>query len=190
MTPRPTRKAPTQNPRPKRTPRPTNRDLLVEIGPSADTYIRESRPLANYGSRGSLHARAKHGSRESLLKFDLSSMHGKCIEKATLSLYSLVGAQSGGVLTTLVPKKNLFARDIRWKENEATWLSTKSKTKGCIVLKRLGRVRKNSWVDIDVTAGIKKSENLTFRIASSGPKVVYASKERRNYAPKLTIVLC
>jgi len=124
-----------------------------------------------------------------LLKFDLSSLRGKCIKKARLSLFALKDASSGGAITTFVAS-NVFARADRWKEDKATWSSIKSKTDTPVVLKRLGQVHEHEWVHADVTGGVEKESHLTFCIVSEGPTAKYASKERHEYAPKLSITFC
>ena len=136
-----------------------------------------------------LHVRAGN-TEESLLMFDLSSVQGKCIKRAVLSLYSLAGSVDGGSVSRLVPK-NLFANNaVRWKESSATWTSIKRITTTSHILKRIGRTRKNSWADIEVTRGIEFVDKFTFVISSNGAKAKYASRERSKYAPKLTLTLC
>lgn len=79
-------------------------------------------PGKNFGDRKFLHIRSpnRRGHRESLLKFDLSTIDGKCIREASLELYSLMDASNGGIITTLAENGNLFARANQWKEGSAT----------------------------------------------------------------------
>ena len=171
-------------------PRPTQRRDKVVVGPIADTFIDDSKRNRNFGNRRVLWARVKKRStRESLLMFDLSSLRGKCIKKARLSLFALKDSPCGGAITTFAAS-NVFAHADRWKEDEATWRSIKSKADTPVVLKRLGQVREHEWVHVDVTAGVEKYSHLTLSIVSEGPTVKYASKERRECAPKLSITLC
>ena len=199
----PQTRRPTRTRTPQPTPRPTTKKHLppksrpskrkkVVIKPTDDTFIDGSHRLKNYDSRGVLHVRRKRGSRESLLKFDISALLNKCVKSATLSLYSLRDTRRGGFIKTLVPRtsRNSFARATRWKEHEATWSSIKQNLVQDKKLKNLGRVNQDSWVDTDVTAGIKNDSYVTFCIASKRGDAEYASKERRKYSPKLTIMLC
>ncbi len=161
--------------------------------PDEDTFIDGRHSRRNYGGQGVLHARAKKGPREAILRFNLSELRNKCIKYVRLSLYSLADAHSGGAIIRLAPdaKRHLFARATRWKENDATWSSIKQSLFEEKRLRSLGRVDKNSWVHADVTAGIKiDSYDLTLCIASEGDSVKYASKERSGHAPSLTVTLC
>ncbi len=204
-TPRPT---PKPTPRPQSTPsfqstprpspsspsmpisRPTRRNRnKLKMFPSDDTFISESQPQKNYASRDSLHVRDTRGPRVSLLKYDLAAVRGQCIKKAKLHLYSCSHAESGGVVSVCsASRKKSLQR--RWKETDATWISTKPLMKSAVVLKSLGRVEEDQWVGVDVTSAIKNASHLTFLLSSDGPAAKYASKERLEHSPYIEVTLC
>ena len=152
----------------------------------ADTYIRFGRPDKNYGRKKHLIV-GTDGDTVTLVKFDLKRYRksSDCIRKATLNLYSLTRSRNGGVISTYDP--NLFARDEYWKENMITW-SNAPKERPYKYYREIGSVRKNEWIDVDVTKELGTARFITFRIAG-GKWNKYASKESR-HPPILSIDMC
>ena len=131
-------------------------------------------------------------SHESLLRFDVSSIQKKCIDSATLSLYSLLDSKSGGTITAF--DTTTFARDDDWNEHTLTWLYVKSiepMTKGALVLDVVGKVPRGEWVHFNVTGGLvgAMEKFVTFRIVAAKSRAKYASKESK-HPPRLSVVLC
>lgn len=84
------------------------------LRPSADTYVYQGAPSANYGSVTPLLASA--GSYRSLLRFDTSGIDpASTITSVTLRVYSTVGLASGGA--------QVHAVGDAWDEATATWLN-------------------------------------------------------------------
>ncbi|HPA27817.1 MAG TPA: M6 family metalloprotease domain-containing protein [Acidobacteriota bacterium] len=92
---------------------PTN--LLIQPS-SADSYVNQSVPAANYGSEAAVYARSRVSQAErALVEFDLSSVPaGSIINSATLELYATT--VSGGSLTLDVHKVTGT-----WTESGVTW---------------------------------------------------------------------
>ena len=158
----------------------------MHILADADSYIRLNRPDKNYGSKKHLIV-GTDADTVTLIKFDMKRFrkNSNCFKKATLNLYSLTMSRNGGMISTYDPK--LFSRDEHWEENSITW-SNAPKERPYKFNKDIGRVRKNEWVDIDVTKELGSTRFVTFRIAG-GKWNKYASKESR-HPPILSVDLC
>jgi hypothetical protein len=166
---------------------------VASLTPTDDTYIQEADPIKHYGGKGILKVTPSNGnSHESLLRFDVSSIQKKCIDSATLSLYSLLDSKSGGTITAY--DTTTFARDDDWNEHTLTWLYVKSiepMTKGALVLDVVGKVPRGEWVHFNVTGGLvgAMEKFVTFRIVAAKSRAKYASKESK-HPPRLSVVLC
>ena len=152
----------------------------------ADTYIRIDRPEKNYGKKKQLIV-GTDGETVTLIKFDIKRAKKKlyCVNKATLSLYSLNNEKNGGVINTYDP--NIFSHDELWDETSINWLNA-PKERPYTFYNEIGRVRQNKWVEVDVTKELGRDRFVTFRLVG-GKWNKYASKESR-HPPILTIDLC
>lgn len=162
------------------------RDQQLSFTAVADTYIRIDRPLKNYGKKKHLVV-GTDGETVTLIKFDVKRAKKKlgCVDKATLSLFSLTDAKSGGVITTYDP--NIFNRDELWDETSINWTNA-PKERPYKYYKEVNKVRENEWVEVDVTKELDDDRFITFRIVG-GKWNKYASRESR-HPPILSIELC
>ena len=158
---------------------------LVPIG---DTYLRIDRPQKNYGNKKHLIV-GTDGETVTLIKFDLKRVKKmkklNCVDKATLSLYSLSKSVTGGVITTYDPI--VFSSDEYWDETSITY-SNAPKERPYVYYNKIGRVREGKWVNVDVTNELGTDRYITFRLVG-GKWTKYASKESR-HPPILSIDLC
>lgn len=154
----------------------------------ADTYLRIDRPQKNYGNKKHLIV-GTDGETITLIKFDLKRVKKmkqmNCIDRATLSLYSLSKSVTGGVITTYDPI--FFSNDGYWDETSITY-SNAPKERPYVYYNKIGRVREGKWVDVDVTNELGTDRFITFRIVG-GNWNKYASLESR-HPPILSIDLC
>ena len=154
----------------------------------ADTYLRIDRPQKNYGNKKHLIV-GTDGETITLIKFDLKRVKKmkqmNCIDRATLSLYSLSKSVTGGVITTFDPI--FFSNDEYWDETSITY-SNAPKERPYVYYNKIGRVREGKWVDVDVTNELGTDRFITFRIVG-GNWNKYASLESR-HPPILSIDLC
>jgi hypothetical protein len=164
----------------------SNEHESMSFMPVADTYIRIDRPEKNYGKKKQLIV-GTDGETVTLIKFDIKRVKKKlhCVDKATLSLYSLNDEKNGGVINTYDP--NIFSRDELWDETSITW-SNAPKERPYTYYNEIGRVKQNQWVEVDVTKELGRDRFVTFRLVG-GKWNKYASKESR-HPPILTIDLC
>lgn len=163
-----------------------NRDQQISFTAVADTYIRIDKPTKNYGNKKQLVV-GTDGETVTLIKFDIKRARKElgCVDKATLSLFSLTNAKSGGVVTTYDP--NIFKRDELWDETSINWMNA-PKERPYKYYKEINKVRTNEWVEIDVTKELDGDRFITFRIVG-GKWNRYASRESR-HPPILSIDLC
>jgi hypothetical protein len=159
-------------------------DKKVWLTAVADTYIRNDRPLKNYGKMKTLKV-GTDGETVALIKFDLKRVrkHLGCVRSATLSLYSLVKSRNGGVITF---DSNIFSKEENWDETTINWRSAPKERP--YTYEEIGRVGEEKWIDIDVTRELGGVRFRTFRIVG-GAFAKYASKESQ-HPPILSIVLC
>jgi hypothetical protein len=162
------------------------RDEQLSFTAVADTYIRIDRPLKNYGKKKHLVV-GTDGESVTLIKFDVkrAKKNLDCVDKATLSLFSLTNAKYGGVITTYDPK--MFKRDELWDETSINWTNA-PKERPYKYYKEINKVRENEWVEVDVTKELDGGRFITFRIVG-GKWNKYASRESR-HPPILSIDLC
>ena len=128
--------------------------------------------------------------RQALLKFDLSSATeyiGSNGGKATLHVFSVTGAESGGIILKKMSSSDWTEDDVKWKNVPGGDGSDE------MIVSSLDKLESNTWYDIDVTAAVRdaiknKETYLGIRIVSDESVDLYlGSKEREKEQPILVI---
>ncbi len=94
----------------------------MKIYPTDDAYVEKENPNSNYGSETTLRVghELSHGTDRSYLKFDLSSLNGKTITSAKLSIFAM--PEQGEIA------KLNFVSNNNWNEESINWNNKPSET--------------------------------------------------------------
>ena len=114
-----------------------------------DTYVNRGAPdqVLGYETEAAIKSAGNNTDRKTLLKFDLSSLKGKKIEKATLRLYS-TGAFSSGF-----PSLGIYAvEDSQWVSRGAGAVTWNTQPAMGELLSRIdSKDLKKGWITVDIT---------------------------------------
>jgi hypothetical protein len=143
------------------------------IFPAIDTYISDDAPEKAYSQREQLKV-DRTPPTWSLLRFELP--RGARARRALLRLYAATTVRHGGAIYT-VPSS--------W-DAAVTWQSRP--VLGAQVAE-IGRIRKGSWISIDVTGALDGSRVITLAIVPTSDDVAgyHTSESRARYAPRLIV---
>ncbi len=146
--------------------------------PVADTWVQQSSPTTNYGSRTTV---GVDGSpiKEMLLKFDVAGLYGRAVQSATLRLYCVDSSNIGGEFH-VVP-------DSSWTESGVTWNTAPAADPA--VLGTLASVRSGNWYELDVTPAVTADGLVTLEaVSTSANGAGYTSKEgTASFEPQLVV---
>lgn len=153
------------------------------FSPVDNAIIKESLSDMNFAHVTDLSARYGRGSRvDSLLKFRFDNCRytENVVSKAVLKMYCKNGTPRGGKLISVIGA---------WEQDSVTWNNSPSYPLQFYEV--IGRVRKEDWVEIDVTSAIISADGdeVTFRMEGMHPNAaVYASTKDAKYKPVLEII--
>lgn len=150
--------------------------MSLSFTPTADTYVSEKNPSANFGTNTTLESDGGNGRlEESLLKFDVSGLSNPVIT-ATLRIYATNGTSNG---------PEVFPAESSWEENTVVWTSKPVRTGGAVV--DAGKITKSAWFEFDVTSMITGNGTYTLNLASvSTDGLGFDSREGTN-PPELVV---
>jgi hypothetical protein len=171
---------PTFTPTPTPTaPPPSGIVTSVKLSPTADAFVRSSAPTTNFGKQTSLRT-DQSPTEVSYLKFNLASLKGRTIKKATLVLK--VNQQSGAAQTVR------RADDSSWSETGITYNKRPKFTNSvnAFIPRPSGKV-----IQVDVLGPVrnKAGQNLTLGITSGGNEASFYSKEAANSSNRPQLVV-
>jgi len=139
----------------------------AKIYPTDDAYIEKENPNTNFGSALSLRVgdEPSHGTDRSYLKFDLSSLNGKTISSAKLSIFA---TPSEGTAKLYSVSNN------NWNEETLTW--NNKPTESNFIESKI--VSNSGRYEFNVLSYIQTSQN-SFAIIEDGENdlIMFASKE-------------
>jgi hypothetical protein len=156
-------------------PPPNGVVVIVE----ADATIRSDFPANNYGSFSDLTIeRDDESVKDFLIRFVVSGVGERRVEKATLQIHAFHNSRFGG---------HFHVTDNDWVESEINWMN------GPPAGERLGslaEVREGQTYGVDVTHVVTGDGTYSFRVVSeSTERAGFRSRESRQDQPKLTITL-
>lgn len=154
--------------------------VTTVFAPVADTYVVDYSPKVNFGARPALSLDASAVKR-TFLKFTITGL-AEPVARATLRLHvddvSGSASDDGGTWA--------MTSDATWTETTTTWASQPA-IDG-VVVGTGGRVTRNTWVEIDVTAQIVGDGTYSFGgTSASADGVEYDARESGDTAPQLVI---
>ncbi len=151
---------------------------VIRTGVVADAFIQESKSSENFGNWGSIRV-DKSPRQNILMKLSVGDTNGKVITSAKLRLYANNGStRTGGYIYKLNTNN--------WDESKVTW-SNAPKLEGELI-RKLGPVFKNSYVEVDLSDLIKTSGTYSIGFSSTSRDAAhYNSKENDSRKPELII---
>jgi hypothetical protein len=154
----------------------------LTFSPIADAYVDQANPTANFGTATTLKTDSGTPVVQSFLRFDVSGITGKTVQKATLRLYVTNGAPDGPPMHVVT--------DTSWTETGITW---NNQPPLGTLLSDVGALTASTFVDYDVTAALagKADGEYSIGIAQTPTTdgVDFRSREATSNGPKLTVAL-
>jgi acid phosphatase type 7 len=155
-------------------PDATATTVTARFSPSADAYVSQARPTANFGSAKELQASRRPKIRRSYLRFAVTNLSGT-VAKATLRVYSNDPSQTG-LEVRAVP-------DNAWDEQTITYRT--APPPGPVVAS-VSQVSADSFTSVDVT-GLVAGAGVVSLAVTAADRLRLASRESGALAPELLV---
>jgi acid phosphatase type 7 len=155
-------------------PNATATSVTSRVSPSADAYVSQARPRANFGSAKELLAGSRPKIRRSYLRFDLANLSGT-VAKATLRLYSKTTNQTGFEVHAV--------SDNTWNERTITY---KTAPPPGPVVATTPRTSADAFTSVDVT-GLVADAGVVSLAVTAADRLRFASRESGALAPQLIV---
>ena len=145
----------------------------------ADTWVQDTTPTTNYGSRPTVGVDASPDVKHALLKFNLTGLLGRPVVSAKLRLYCADASSFGGEFHK-VPNTS-------WDELAVNWNTAPAADPA--VLGTLGSVQVGTWYEVDVTSAVTGDGLVSFEALSTSTNGAdYSSREgTAGLAPQLVV---
>ncbi len=144
---------------------------------SADSYVQQTDPKKNFGSKSSLIVDGTDDPREAYVRFSVNA--AGTIRKAVLRLYVTDGTKDGPRLYQ--------AANSTWSESNIIWNNRPGATGA--VLGNLGKVNDKVWVEYDVTTLVTANGTYSFvLVGDSTESIEFTSREGTN-KPQLVLTI-
>jgi acid phosphatase type 7 len=155
-------------------PDATATTVTTRFSPSADAYVSQTRPTANFGSAKQLLAGSRPKARRSYLRFEVTNLSGT-VAKATVQFYSNDTSQSGLEVHAV--------SDSGWDEQTITY--NNAPQPGLIVAS-VPRVPADTFTSVDVTE-LVTGEGVVSLAVTAADRLRLASRESGALAPQLIV---
>jgi hypothetical protein len=155
-------------------PDATATTVTTRFRPSADAYVSQTRPTANFGSAKELLAGSRPKIRRSYLRFAVANLSGS-IAKATVRFYSNDSSQTGFEVRA-VP-------DASWDEQTITY--TNAPPPGPVVA-TAPQVPADGFTSVDIT-GLVAGAGVVSLVVTAADRLRLASRESGALAPQLLV---
>jgi hypothetical protein len=155
-------------------PDATATTVTTRFRPSADAYVSQTRPTANFGSAKELLAGRRPKVRRSYLRFAVANLSGT-VARATVRFYSKDTSQTGFEVRA-VP-------DDAWDEQTITY--NNAPAPGPVVASA-PQVAADAFTSVDVT-GLVTGEGVVSLVVSAADRLRLASRESGALAPELLV---
>ena len=157
-------------------PDATATTVTARFGASADAYVSETRPTANFGSERELLTAGRPKVRRSYLRFEVANLSGT-VAKATLRLHSKDNSDTGYEVRALT--------DSTWFEQRITY--NNAPPPGPVVA-AVPRASAGAATSVDVTRLVTGAGVLNLAVTATD-RLRLASRESGQLAPQLIIEL-
>jgi hypothetical protein len=160
------------------TPAGTGTSLV--FAPTADTYVSEGNPTANFGAAKKFAVDARP-QEHALLRFAVTGVGTAPVVRASLRLYNTNGSSMGGSVFPVA--------DTSWDESAVTWNT--APPAGPAPAGSLGAVTAGTWYEVDVSSIVSGDGVYSMRlITTSSNGADYTSREGTSgFGPELVVEL-
>jgi hypothetical protein len=157
-------------------PSATATRATFRFAPSADAYVSRAKPDRNFASTPALRTNAYPRTERSYLRFAVTGLDGE-VADARLRLYAETGSRTGFAIRS-IPQGS-------WAENTITYANAPAP--GPVVASS-GRVDRDGWTSVDVTAQIRGAGAVDLVLTTDGKSAgLYASRETGATTPQLVV---
>jgi hypothetical protein len=147
------------------------------LTPQADAYVDSSRSGDNFGSNSYLRLDGKP-TRSAYLRFDLDGLNLDTVQSAKLRIYALSDSGAGYEVRRDGSSK--------WSETE---LNFDNAAKPGASVGNSGKVKNESWNEVDVTGAIKDKVKDFALTTGDETQISLAARENKDHAPQLVLVI-
>jgi Calcineurin-like phosphoesterase len=156
-------------------PDATATTVTARFSPSADAYVSQTRPTANFGSAKELLAGSRPKVRRSYLRFEVDKLSGP-VAKATLRLYSNDTSRSGFEVRAVT--------DASWDEQTITY---KTAPPPGPVVASAPQVAADAFTSVDITGLVAGGGVVNLAVTTADSRLRFASRESGELAPQLIV---
>jgi hypothetical protein len=156
-------------------PDATATTVTARFSPSADAYVSQTRPTANFGSAKELLAGSRPKVRRSYLRFEVDKLSGP-VAKATLRLYSNDTSRSGFEVRAVT--------DASWDEQTITY---KTAPPPGPVVASAPQVAADAFTSVDITGLVAGGGVVNLAVTTADSRLRFASRESGELAPQLVV---
>ena len=156
-------------------PNATATSVTSQFSPSADAYVSQTRPTANFGSAKELLASGRPKVRRGYLRFDLANLTGT-VANATVRFYSKDASQSGFEVHAVT--------DSTWDEQTITYETAPAP--GPVVATAL-HTAADAFTSVDITGLVAGGGVVNLAVTSADSRLRFTSRESGELAPQLIV---
>lgn len=162
---------------------------VVGFTPTNDAYVLQGKPTKVFGTKPVLQVKDAAKDTVSYIKFNVNSVTGT-IEQATLRLYVTDPGPDGGALYAV--SSYYAGTSTFWLETGLNWNNAPTISGSPIA--QFGKVKKNQWVEVDVTAAViqamaEENGRVSFAIRNSSTNLIKFSSKEGVKAPELIVTV-
>ncbi len=162
---------------------------VVGFTPTNDAYVLQGKPTKVFGTKPVLQVKDAAKDTVSYIKFNVNSVTGT-IEQATLRLYVTDPGPDGGALYAV--SSYYAGTSTFWLETGLNW--NNAPTISGTPIAQFGKVKKNQWVEVDVTAAViqamaEENGRVSFAIRNSSTNLIKFSSKEGVKAPELIVTV-
>src|SRR6266536_3000773 len=156
-------------------PGATATTVTSRFSPSADAYVSQTRPTANFGSAKELLAGSRPKLRRSYLRFEVVNLSGT-VAKATVRFYSNDANQAGFEVRAVT--------DSTWDEQTITY---KTAPPPGPVVATAPQVPADAFTSVDITRLVAGGGVVNLAVTTTASRLRFASRESGELAPQLIV---
>jgi hypothetical protein len=157
-------------------PSPVKASTTLTFAPVADSYVNQSDPAKNFGTKSSLREDGSPLVR-SYLRFDVKGIGSNTLSKVSLRIYANSSSESGFAVDKVA--------DNNWQEKEITFDNSPS------LGDQVGtsnRFSSNAWVSVDLTSLLNADGTVSIALIGIDNQAInLASREDNDQVPQLLV---
>jgi hypothetical protein len=149
----------------------------LTFAPTADAYVRQASPNANYGTKTNLMVQSDPIPYKSYLQFAVSGVTGT-VQSAKLRIYAYNGTSGPPAV---------YATGNSWTEKGITWANAPASSGS--PLSKPASIATNSWVEYDVTAAVTGNGTYSFVLPPTSTDFLGLYSRESSQSPQLVFTI-